>query len=290
MLAALDIKRSPSRAKRLAPPPPCPPVPRMPLPTPPSSASASAYGGSMPDLTHQRSGQHSRRGSISSSEAASLATPAESLAGTSVRESTLLPRGSYSTFDSSSRGSASSQYGRGLETLPEDGRRMGPSQGQGKISSSSRQDYQLHQLDTTVPPSAYSSHQAQIISALSTYQMEGRMPVPDHRSPSINGRPQAPVQAQQKTQSSYLPYLGSDRSKHLSSTTESSSASNYSTNSHRKVNSIVTADTASTVSGLTDYHIHLDSPSSNTLSRTETGSSGSTGTSSQALAKKEKKA
>lgn len=287
MLAALDIKRSPSRAKRLAPAPPGPALTRSPLPAPPSTS----FSVSTPDLTHHRFGHHSRRGSLSSSDATSVATPAESLNGNSVRESTLLPRGSHSTLDSSSRGSASSQYGRQLETLPEDGRRYAP--GLSKTPSTSRKDYQVHHLGSeAAPPSAFSSHQAQVISALGSYQMDGRMPVPDKRLPSVNAHQhvQGPTRTHQGQNHSYLPYLGNGKDKHLSANTECSTSSSYSADSHRKVGSIVVADTASTVSGLTDFHIHLDSSSSiNNLSRFDTGSSGST-KNSQALAKKEKKA
>jgi hypothetical protein len=291
MLAALDIKRSPSKIRRLAPPQPASPLTRLPLPSPP----LSDFSASTPNLTHGRLGQHSRRGSVSSSDVTSLATPVGSLSGSSVRESSILPRGSNSTFESSARGSASSSYyGRPLDTLPENGRRLVP--GLSKIPSVSWKDYQIHRSDAGVaPPSAYSSHKAQVNSAQGTYQMEGRMPVLDQRSPSLKTRPQvpSPVKVEQGQDNSYLPYLGSEKAKHLSANTECSSSSSYSTDSRTKVDTIVLGNRASTVSGLTDFHFHLDDSSSTTtndLSRFETGSSGSTGTSSKAMAKKEKQA
>jgi hypothetical protein len=275
MLAALDITRPPPRPTRAAPP--VPPMARLPLPTPPSSAHSS-----VPDLGHYRSTNTlSRRGSITSSEATSLATPCPSLSGSSNRESTLLPRGSYSTLDS--RGSGSSQYGKGLETLSENGSGRG---GFGlNKSNSMKKDYQLHHVDSTAPPpSAYSSHQAQIISALSTYQMEGRMPVSENQL----RRQQSQVGPHTQT-TSHLPYLANDKMRHLSMNTDSSSSS-YSSNSHghKSMGSIVTSDTASAI---TDYNVHLaSSVNLSNLSRTETGGSGSTGTSSKKQLKEEKKA
>jgi len=294
MLAALDIKRTPSRPSRSAPAPPLPAMARLPLPAPPPSAHSS-----VPDLGHYKSNTTlSRRGSITSSEATShLATPCPSLSGSSQRESSLLPRGSYSTLDS--RGSASSQYGRGLETLSENGSTRGTGNGVLGKSNSMKKEYQLHSIDSTAPPpSAYSSHQAQIISALSTYQMDGRMPVPNGQnqqtqssSTSLNLRhPQGQVgqQGQQSQSSSHLPYLSNDKLRHLSMNTDSSTSS-YSSNGHgqghKKMGSIMSADTASIN---TDYNVHL--ASSINLSRTETGGSGSTGTSSKQQEKAEKKA
>ena len=285
MLAALDIKRTPSRPHRAAPAPPLPAMARAPLPTPPSSHHSEG----VPEMGHYSTSHRtlSRRGSITSSEATSLATPPASLSGTSIRESTLLPRGSYSTLDS--RGSTSSQ-GRGLHTLSENG--DGPQGGLGKSNSTSRKEHQLHHIDSTAPPpSAYSSHQAQIISALSTYQMEGRMPIPDRNATQTLRHPQGQVEqsSTQNQSQSRLPYLGSDASKHLSMNTDSSRSS-YSSHGHtggghQKMGSIMSSDTASFV---TDYNIHLSSSSN--LSRTETGGSGSTGTSSKQQLKDEKKA
>jgi hypothetical protein len=269
------MTRPPPRPTRAAPP--VPPMARLPLPTPPSSAHSS-----VPDLGHYRSNNTlSRRGSITSSEATSLATPCPSLSGSSNRESTLLPRGSYSTLDS--RGSGSSQYGKGLETLSENGSARG---GFGlNKSNSMKEDYQLHHVDSTAPPpSAYSSHQAQIISALSTYQMEGRMPVSENQL----RRQQSQVGPHTQT-TSHLPYLANDKMRHLSMNTDSSSSS-YSSNSHghKSMGSIVTSDTASAI---TDYNVHLaSSVNLSNLSRTETGGSGSTGTSSKKQLKEEKKA
>jgi hypothetical protein len=283
MLAALDIKRTPSRPHRA--PPPLPAMARLPLPTPPSSAHSS-----VPDLGHyQPTNTLSRRGSITSSEATSLATPCPSLSGSSNRESSLLPRGSYSTFDS--RASAQSQYGRGLETLSENGSTRS---GLGK-SNSLKKEYQVHHVDSTAPPpSAYSSHQAQIISALSTYQMEGRMPIPSQTqsTTSLNPRhPQGQVGQQNQVQSqstSHLPYLANDKLRHLSVNTDSSSSSYSSQGGHKKMGSIISSDTASVI---TDYNVHLaSSVNLSSLSRTETGGSGSTGTSSKQQQKEEKKA
>ena len=160
----------------------------MPLPPPPPSASSH---------------NHSRRGSLTSSEATSLsmslATPAESLAGSSIRESSIFPRapGSVDSRGSSQSSQGQGQYGKGLPTLPEDTHLD-------RLTSTSRKEYSIHQPQADpysqhsggAPPSAYSSHQAQIIQALSTYQMDGRMPVtiPQpgplssrvQRSPSLN--------------------------------------------------------------------------------------------------------
>jgi len=277
MLAALDITRPPPRPTRAAPP--LPPIAKLPLPTPPSSAHSS-----VPDLGHYRSTNTiSRRGSITSSEATSLATPCPSLNGSSIRESTLLPRGSHSTLDS--RASGSSQYGKGLETLSENGSGSGRGGYGLNKSNSMKKDYQLHHFDSTAPPpSAYSSHQAQVISALSTYQMEGRMPVSENQLRRQNS------QASQQTQgSSHLPYLANDKMRHLSMNTDSSS-STYSSNGHghKSMGSIVTSDAASAI---TDYNVHLaSSVNLSNLSRTETGGSGSTGTSSKQQMKDEKKA
>jgi hypothetical protein len=152
-------------------------------------------------------------------------------------------------------------------------------------SNSIKKDYQLHHVDSTAPPpSAYSSHQAQIISALSTYQMEGRMPVSENQL----RRQQSQVGPHTQT-TSHLPYLANDKMRHLSMNTDSSSSS-YSSNSHghKSMGSIVTSDTASAI---TDYNVHLaSSVNLSNLSRTETGGSGSTGTSSKKQLKEEKKA
>jgi len=149
-----------------------------------------------------------------------------------------------------------------------------------------KKDYQLHHVDSTAPPpSAYSSHQAQVISALSTYQMEGGMPVSGNQL-----RRQQSQTSHQSQSLSHLPYLANDKMRHLSINTDSSSSSSYSSNGHgrKSMGSIVTSDTASAI---TDYNVHLaSSVNLSNLSRTETGGSGSTGTSSKQQLKDEKKA